>query len=55
MKQYLKWILNVTLFGDVFIDSNSFNAMNVFFKYFQILSGRERQTRSENTSQQFVV
>jgi hypothetical protein len=43
MKQYLKWILNDTLFGDVFIVSHCFNARNVFFdifKYYRIVKGK---------------
>ncbi len=43
MKQYHQWILNDTLFGDVFIDSNCFNARNVFFnifKYYRVVRGK---------------
>ncbi len=43
MKQYHQWILNDTLFGDVFIVSHCFNARNVYlyiFKYFKIVKGK---------------
>ena len=65
MKQYHQWILNDTLFGDVFIVSHCFNARNVYlyiFKYFKIVKGKlgrkihhSNKNRTENPEKGHLV